>query len=461
MTKKPQVEFYVGQNTDVLKDLRRNSVHAVITSPPYWGLRDYGLTPVVWADGTECCLGLESTPDLFIEHLCQTFDAVIPILRPDGTCWVNLGDCYYNYRVGNNGGMPGQTVHKGEQRAKPTAEQGCARRTTKQVGLKEKDLVGIPWRFAFAMQSRGWYLRAAIPWIKRNVMPSSVRDRPTTGIEYVFMFAHPASGGRYFYDVEATRTGAVRGAAGSRFDQGKTGTTQRRTQAGPRESDGAPTRNRRDTDWFFDSLRNILEGGEALLHPAPEEDEETPEPGTISDEHPVPLALVVNPRPFKEAHFAVFAPQFVTPMILASTSEKGCCGTCGAPWVRIMEEKSQGNAYGAGGGIKAETAEAARLAGGIGRLDAGRRAVEGSTFNNNPNKRPPPPATLGWKPSCSCPPTEPVPAVVLDPFGGSGTTALTSLNLGRSSIYIDASETYCDEIAMPRIRAGVAALART
>ena len=372
----------------------------------------------MWADGTECCLGLESTPDLFIEHLCQTLDAVIPVLRPDGTCWVNLGDCYYNYRVGNNGGMPGQTVHKGEQRAKPTAEQGCARRATKQVGLKDKDLIGIPWRFAFAMQARGWYLRAAIPWIKRNCMPSSTRDRPTTGVEYVFLFAHPDSKGRYFYDSEATKVASASAAEGSKGSGNKRRKTRTEPGHGRVTNSGSdlgssipwettPTRNRRDTDWFFDSLRHILEGGEALLHPEPEEDEELPPAGSISDEHPVPLALVVNPRPFKEAHFAVFAPQFVTPMILASTSEKGCCAGCGAPWVRVG-----------------------------------------------------PPNLEAWKPSCSCPPTEPVSAVVLDPFGGSGTTALTSLNLGRSSIYIDASDAYCDEIAMPRIRAGVEALAK-
>lgn len=411
---KPQVEFYVGQSTDVLRGLRRKSVHTAVTSPPYWGLRNYELVPVVWADGTECCLGLEPTPALFIEHLCQTFDALVPVLREDGTCWVNLGDSYAG------GGKAGKNP---EYQARHTEFGGAGRGTASYgvpmgipKGFKAKDLVGIPWRFAFTMQARGWYLRAAIPWIKRNVMPSSVRDRPTTGVEYVFLFAHPDSGGRYFYDIEATKVASAAAAEGRKGSQNKKRKTRTEPDHGRVTNSGSdlgssvpwettPTRNRRDTDFFFDSLRHILEGGEALLHPEPEEDEELPPTGSISDEHPVPLALIVNPRPFKGAHFAVFAPQFVTPMILASTSEKGCCGTCGAPWIRDR-----------------------------------------------------PPGLDTWKPSCSCAPAEPVPAVVLDPFGGSGTTALTSLNLGRSSIYIDASDAYCDEIAMPRIRAGVEAL---
>jgi DNA modification methylase len=174
-------EFLQGDCIEVLRTLPDSSVHCCVTSPPYWGLRDYG------HDGQ---IGLESTPEAYVARMVEVFREVRRVLREDGTCWVNLGDSYNNFRVSMNG----QTVHKGEQRGKPPGRRAV------DNTLKEKDLVGIPWRVAFALQADGWWLRQDIIWHKPNPMPESVRDRCTKAHEYVFLLTKSA---RYFYDADA------------------------------------------------------------------------------------------------------------------------------------------------------------------------------------------------------------------------------------------------------------------
>ena len=161
-----------------------------ITSPPYYGLRDYG--------GEEYQIGQEQTPDEFIEQLVSVFREVRNILTDDGTLWVNLGDSYYNYRPGKGQSYPKQSVSKTKQ----DLPDKCNKRGNKLEGLKEKDLIGIPWLFAFAMRNDGWYLRQDIIWHKPNPMPESVRDRCTKAHEYIFLFSKNK---KYYYNNEAIK----------------------------------------------------------------------------------------------------------------------------------------------------------------------------------------------------------------------------------------------------------------
>ncbi len=166
------------------------SARMCVTSPPYYGLRDYG--------GEQYQLGQEQTPEKFIENLVNVFKEVKNVLTDDGTCWVNLGDSYYNYRPGKGQTYPKQSVSKSNQ----DLPESSAKRGTKLKGLKEKDLIGIPWMFAFAMRADGWYLRQDIIWHKPNPMPESVRDRCTKAHEYIFLFSKNK---KYFYDNEAIK----------------------------------------------------------------------------------------------------------------------------------------------------------------------------------------------------------------------------------------------------------------
>jgi DNA modification methylase len=168
-------------------------VQTCVTSPPYWGLRDYGVSDQ---------LGLEDTPELYVERMVQVFREVRRVLRDDGTVFLNLGDSYYGSNQGRmaDGTQVGgtkQMTNKGS-----VTIGGGAPRDTTAYHLKPKDLVGIPWRVAFALQADGWYLRSDIIWSKPNPMPESVTDRPTKAHEYVFLLSKSQ---RYYYDSEAVR----------------------------------------------------------------------------------------------------------------------------------------------------------------------------------------------------------------------------------------------------------------
>lgn len=181
-----------GDCRETLKELPEQSINTCITSPPYWGLRDYG---------TGGQLGLEDTPEDFVENLVKVFREVKRVLRDDGTVWLNLGDSYYNYRPGKGQALIKQTVSNTNQ----DLPQEVARRANKIDGLKEKDLVGIPWRVAFALQADGWYLRQDIIWHKPNPMPESVQDRCTKSHEYIFLLSKNP---KYYFDNEAIKEDA-------------------------------------------------------------------------------------------------------------------------------------------------------------------------------------------------------------------------------------------------------------
>jgi DNA modification methylase len=257
--------------------LADGSVQCVVTSPPYWGLRDYGVAGQI---------GLETTPEAFVATMVQVFREVKRVLRDDGTLWLNLGDSYAHNGACGGGSPDGPRKPRETDRAKQ--EQMKYRVPD---GLKPKDLCGMPWRVAFALQADGWYLRSDIIWAKPNPMPESVTDRPTRSHEYLFLLAKSE---RYFYDADAIRE------EGSGLNGG--GFSRSYAEAQPNhggmrlERPEVSGRNKRDV-W------------------------------------------TVNSEPTPEAHFATFPQRLIEPCILAGTSEKGCCAECGAPRVRVTESE--------------------------------------------------------------------------------------------------------------------------
>ena len=255
-----------GDCKETLKQFPRGSAQMCVTSPPYYGLRDYG--------GETDQIGQEDTPEQFVDNLVSVFREVRDVLKDDGTLWVNIGDSYYNYRPGT-GGLPKQTVSKTSQDL-PTQ---CNRRANKLDGLKEKDLIGIPWMLAFALRADGWYLRQDIIWHKPNPMPESVKDRCTKAHEYIFLLSKSKY---YHYDHEAIKEKAV----GERWG----GNT-------PINMD-----NTKDVDNQFSGLTRPRK--------------------MVYDKRNKRSVWKVNTKPYKGAHFAVFPEELIEPCILAG-SEKG------------------------------------------------------------------------------------------------------------------------------------------
>ena len=178
------------------------SARTCVTSPPYYGLRDYG--------GEENQIGLEQSPEEYIKQMVEVFRGVRDILTDDGTLWLNIGDSYYNYRAGT-GGFAKQTFAKNRQ----DLPENNPKRANKLEGLKDKDLIGIPWMLAFALRADGWYLRQDIIWNKPNPMPESVRDRCTKSHEYLFLLSKNQN---YYFDVDAIK---VANSTGNQFKRRK------------------------------------------------------------------------------------------------------------------------------------------------------------------------------------------------------------------------------------------------
>lgn len=367
-----------------LRELPDENVQCVVTSPPYWGLRDYGV---------EGQIGLESTPEEYVGKLVEVFHEVCRVLRSDGTAWVNLGDTYFgswgNYGgQGRGHGTQREIVHgsavpnpayDGLERYRPPSAQS-------HPVLKPKDLAGIPWMLASALRSDGWWLRSDIIWHKPNPLPESVTDRPTKSHEYLFLLTKNSS---YYYDTEATSEIAVGDEPGNLTHKDKTayenGDVHMRTKTGLTEMTAVSRRNRRSV-W------------------------------TIAVEA------------FSDAHFATFPTKLVEPCILAGTSEYGCCASCGAPWRRITE-RTRSFQSGSGRAGHTPSGKFARST----QAESGDYDIRmGPVLTTR---------TIGWQPSCSC--GGPVrPCTVLDPFSGAGTTGLVALRLGRNYIGIELNPEY-------------------
>ncbi len=324
-----------GDCIEQMKTLEDQSVNTCVTSPPYFGLRDYGTAS--WEGGDPDCehvgsvartaapgsekqasnlgalsvmsgdcaacgatrvdaqIGLEPTPDEFVQALVEVFRDVRRVLRDDGTVWLNLGDSYAAQRggtampaetlAGGAGGKGDAAAHrgrkiseapKGAQEASPSRNAAVAHRNARAFGLKQKDLIGIPWLVAFALRADGWYLRQDIIWHKPNPMPESVQDRCTKAHEYIFLLSKSKT---YFYDAEAVAEDVVKGAAGSSFSDGQTAIHQL-GRASDTERIEQPRRNKRSV-W------------------------------------------TVTTKPFSGAHFATFPPDLIEPCILAGSPEGG------------------------------------------------------------------------------------------------------------------------------------------
>jgi DNA modification methylase len=428
-----------GHAIDALKSLPDESVHLCVTSPPYFTLRNYGTPPQVWGDGWVGELGQEPTPEMFVGHLVEVFDAFRPALRDDGSLWVNLGD---GYSAGGRGGnsKPSDTFHGHSYR-----EEMAGVRKISPPGLKPKDLVGTPAMFKFAMRDDGWYLRSEIPWIKRNCMPSSVTDRPGVSHEWWYGFSKSP---RYFWDVTATRTPQ---ATLGRRHEGKSGyRAEHPSKGGIKERQLYPDgKARRTGDWFFDSLDVEVEAAREYLEHL--ERIRDGGQGLLSGPDGDPLALVVNVTSNREAHYAGFPEKLVEPLILAGTSGHGCCAECQAPWARVVDRE--------------------RVATRPGKDSKVYEAPGGSPYskhngaivgNRDPKRHCTVVHTRGWEPSCSCDTDEVAPAVILDPFFGSGTTGKVANRLGRSCIgielgdgYVGIAERRVGEEAMPLFGATV------
>lgn len=474
----PDVTLFNGDALEVLRTLPARSVHMCVTSPPFYGLRDYGTG--TWEGGDEACdhlappgggtaatglmqdgrseearqgnaervvanrreqyrdecrkcgarridnqIGLEESPEQWVTRLVEVFREVRRVLRDDGTLWVEIGD---SYASNGPGGMDGGTLDAGGKQH--VSSRGIPKR---RGHCKPKDLLGQPWLLAFALRADGWYLRSEIIWARPNPMPESVTDRPTKAHSTIFMFSKRP---RYFWDAEAIREPYREDTSWG---------------AAARTYDGADLVKPRNTFVQFAKPKPVpqtetLDGSDGEAPRGPDGRRATHvKAGENSEQHrdgerwPASGAnarsvwtIPTEPTPF--AHFATWPQKLVQRMILAGTSERGVCPECGAPWVREVERGEPVlNAWSAKGAGQYDDE-----VGGMRRTSL----AEGSTL-----KHIVPTETVGWRaPDCKhardvfC---RPVPATVLDPFGGSGTTAIVARKLHRRAILVELNSEYC------------------
>ena len=372
-----------GDVREKLKELPDESVHCCVTSPPYFGFRDYRTAS--WSGGDPNCnhvrdnkistncitghkkqkttgvsdaiykhickkcgatrvdkqIGLEETPEDYIESLVGVFREVKRVLRRDGILWINIGDSYAQ----SGGSGTGDYALNHKQFGKTLQNETLQTPRKAPKGLKPKDLIGIPWMLAFVLRKDGWYLRQDIIWHKPNPMPSSVTDRCTTAHEYVFLLSKSP---KYFYDAEAIKEKA--------------------------KTQGIST-NKKYANNIEIAGKTGHQSGLARM--------------VIGEKVNKRSVWTVNVGAFKENHFAVFPKKLITPCIKAGTSLKGCCSNCGTPYERIVKD----------------------------------------------NK------TIDWKSPCNCK-KESVPCIILDPFMGAGTTGIVALEYGQNYIGIELNPKY-------------------
>jgi DNA modification methylase len=409
----------VGDCRDVLRSMLAQSVHTVVTSPPYFGLRDYG---------TQGQIGLEPTPDEFVATLVDVFREVRRVLRDDGTVWLNLGDSYAgSWGAQSRGGPPsesstlqgnghvggGPKIH-GLSGVQIKAHPKGTRTGSIPPGAeyKPKDLLGIPWMVAFALRADGWYLRSDIIWSKPNPMPESVTDRPTKAHEYLFLLSKRAS---YFYDADAIREPSTDPAANGHFE-----------------------RYRHEYDAFDDNaahrVTHGVDGGRGNqgIHARRQPAEAGRNKRSV---------WTVATQPYAGAHFATFPPKLIEPCILAGAPERAC-GECGTPWVKIIETDNPSKAH----------ADENTL-GWANTHSKTSNAQSSKSLHRQPGGVYSTATVVGFEPSCSHGDGT-ARGVVLDPFAGAGTTGMVALQHGREFVGIELSPVYA-QMARERIETAV------
>jgi DNA modification methylase len=422
----------MGDSKESLKGLPDNYAHVCITSPPYWGLRSYLPKghPLKHLE-----IGMEKTPEAYVEKLVWVFREVRRVLREDGTLWLNLGDTMFQGTKGNSGALHDgcKQSTNGGSLAPRRGEELSPSRSQNLPGLKPKDLIGLPWLVALALRADGWYLRCQIPWIKRNPMPESAEDRPSIAVEYIWLLSKCKT---YYYDRYAVmmpssdnthprvgRDGSMKGnrvtdqmrlearggrgpACNPKAAVSDKGTKQNASFAAACSLYLVGERNRRNADWFMESWQGLL-----------------------TDDQGDPLAFIVNPMGSRIAHYASYPEKLVEPMVKASTSEHGCCPNCGAGWERIVEVTQ-------GTDGREQLGERHGVGFALSMLSHRGKAPNGMLNGYK---------TLGWQPGCDCPRDfrlDPQPAIVLDPFAGTHTTSAVANRLGRQAIDCELNPDY-------------------
>jgi site-specific DNA-methyltransferase (adenine-specific) len=388
----PDATVWHGDVREILPELEAESVDCALTSPPFYGLRDYG------ADGQ---IGLEASPDEWCANLVAVFRELRRVLKPAGTLWVECGDSYKSTAPGTVN-APARIVGAGGR----DGAAGLARARLRPLlpDLKSKDLIGAPWLLAFALRADGWYLRQCIVWAKPNAMPESVRDRCTTAHSYVFLLSKSP---RYFFDADAIAEPAEWAAWGAQTDL-------KRGQPG--------SENARGTGMGFDKY-----GRQRIKE--------------MQNGHGSKNARSVWTIPtqgYPGAHFATWPEKLVERILLAGCPE-WVCSACGKARERLTERESldpelvQKQVRGASG-------KSGRVRGGTDDSDTtwSHRTTEKGTV---PSFKGSAVTEVGWS-DCGCGAGF-QPGVCLDPFAGSGTTLQVARRLGRRSVGVELNEGYC------------------
>lgn len=400
------VKILLGDVREQLRLLPDESVHCMVTSPPYYNLRRY--------DGGDKQIGLEASVDAYVQAMVDVFREIRRVLRHDGTAWLVIGDSYASMTSGYGHGSQSEIQsgtrgvdHVPAKRKDVAAKRRDHKTSTLQYGripkenkyflpevpttgtsgsfLKPKDLCMVPARVALALQADGWWLRNDAIWHKPTCIPESMADRMTSSHEHIFFLAKSE---RYYYDNEAVREepkpwtqATLRASSGVLLTE----ESQQHEHAGTRVYEDLKGANRRDV-W-------------------------TISPTTV---------------PTPEDHPAMFPIEIPMLAIQAGTSEMGCCPTCNTPWARVRKDRQSW----------AQNTKASRS-----RPDG--RAMFDSRYRDGLAQ----PGIKEFRPQCKCdPPLPPVPCVVLDPFGGAGTTGLAAAMLGRNCVLVELSEKYAKGI---------------
>ena len=407
------IDIKIGDCREKLKELPNNFFHTVITSPPYWGLRDYGTGK--WIGGDPNCshiagkarndadrefgtketlnvqyrdvckdcgairednqIGMEASPEEYVRKIVRTFQEVKRVLRDDGTLWLNLGDSY------SSGGRTSTT----NQTVRGDKDYGVTRPPV-SGSIKPKDLVGIPWRVALALQEDGWYLRQDIIWHKPNPMPESVKDRCTKAHEYIFLLSKSE---KYFFDSQAIKEDAT----------GFDGRKQTKHLGSKKYDPDTFPAHQGHEKWNYDESGNPIRNKRSVW--------------------------TVPVKPYNEAHFAVFPTSLIEPAILAGCPPK-ICSECGTPYEREMvtvevpDRETRDNMV----GVIPKRDKTSRM----NSKDMKSLVQEDKGFTKN----------------CSCSGHQTSAGRVLDPFGGSGTTALVADRHKRDATIIELNQKYVD-----------------